>query len=388
MQQPQQNTAPARVPSPFANSIASTAQGGDLAELAAGRALAVREQAEMQTKFLMAQHFKRDTVKCSNAIIDAFTRPSLAEVAQYAYVKGDNTIEGPSIRAAEAIAQEWENFEFGFGETSRGVGPDGIGFSEVKAWARDLQKRTYREATFVQRHWRDTKRGGYALHDEREIYELTANSAQRRVRNCILSLIPGDVIAAAMNQAAITMQAHADTRPETVAALVESFKPYGVTRQHIEQRIQRRLDAITPSQLVQLRKIFASLRDEISTPDAWFDMADGKRLDELNADLGQPGRATETAAPPPARRGRKPAATAPAAEPTAPPPPEPPAEPPVATMPATTMEIRLKRIKECRDLPTLQVIDDEVGDMPDGPDKETLRTALIERDRQLMNAGL
>ena len=43
------------------------------------------------------------------------------------------------------------------------------------------------------------------------------------------------------------------------------------TPAQIEKRIQRRLDTITAAQLVQLRKIFNSMKDGMSTPADWFE---------------------------------------------------------------------------------------------------------------------
>jgi hypothetical protein len=230
-----------------------------------------REVAEMQTKYLMAQRFPRDERKAMDGILNAFSRQGLAERAAYEYGKGGSAISGPSIHAAQAIAQQWGNMEFGFREVSRGVGVDGIPFSEIESFATDLQSRTRRPITFIVRHWRDTKQGGYRLKDERDVYELTANMAQRRTRACILSLLPQDVIDGAMQQAETTLSIKADTTPEAMGKLVEAFAAFGVTKEQIEKRIQRRLDAIAPAQVITLRRIYASLRDEMSTPAEWFE---------------------------------------------------------------------------------------------------------------------
>ena len=243
-----------------------------VAETSGARQSQSRELAEMQTKYLMAQQFPRDERACMDRILNAFTRPTLAEKAQYQFARGGSDIIGPSIRSAETIAQGWCNMEFGFREISRGIGADGVPFSEVEAFARDLQSRTQRPATFIVRHWRDTKKGGYKLTDERDIYELMSNNAQRRVRACILALVPGDVVEAAMKQAEITLKTTADTSPEAQAKMVEAFAAFGVTKDLIEKRIQRRLDTIQPAQVVALKRIYASLRDDMSEPSDWFEI--------------------------------------------------------------------------------------------------------------------
>jgi hypothetical protein len=254
--------------SPFAG--ARTA----IADTAGARQDQSRELAETQVKYLMAQQFPRDEIANMDKILNAFTRPTLAEQSQYQFSRGGTDINGPSIRAAEAMAQKWGNMDQGFRERSRGVGPDGVPYSEVEAFCVDLESRTSKRLQFIVRHWRDTKQGGYKLKDERDIYELCANQAQRRVRACILSQIPGDVIEAAMQQANATLHAKADTSSEAMEKMLTAFEPYGVSKEHIEKRIQRRLDAIQPAQVVTLKRIYASLRDGMSQPSEWFEIAD------------------------------------------------------------------------------------------------------------------
>jgi hypothetical protein len=251
-----------------------------------------RELAETQTKYLMAERFPRDERAAMDRILNAFSRHGLAERSQYQFARGGSDIAGPSIHAAQSIAQGWGNIEFGWRELSRGVGADGKPYSEVEAFAVDLQSRVPSRITFIVPHWRDTKKGGYKLTDERDIYELCASQAQRRKRACILSVVPQDVIDTAMEQASSTLKAKADTSPEAMHKMVEAFAPFGVTREHIEKRIQRRLDSIQPAQVVALKRIYASLRDDMSTPAEWFDMGEPAVGPETTASLDKVRAAT------------------------------------------------------------------------------------------------
>ncbi len=230
-----------------------------------------REVAETQALYLMAAMNPRDPVKAMDRILNACTRPTLAEKSTYEYSRGGSDVTGPSIRLAETISQEWGNFESGFREVGRGVEPDGVGYSDVLAYAIDLQTRATKRISFRVRHWRDTKKGGYALRDERDIYELVANLASRRVRNCILSIIPGDVVEAALSQCGLTLRTKVDTSAEAIARMVDAFAQLGVSKAQIEKRIQRRLDSIQPGQIVQLRRIYTSLQDDMSRPEDWFE---------------------------------------------------------------------------------------------------------------------
>lgn len=225
---------------------------------------------EVQAALVIAKHSPRDEKKAIDRILNACTREGLASQGLYQYAKGGTDISGASIRLAEAIAQNWGNMDFGFRELYRG-NENGKGYSEVQAYAWDLETNTRRSLQFRVYHWRDTRQGGYAVTDERDIYELNANQAQRRVRACILAIIPGDVVESAEKQCHATLAAKADTSAEAIAKMLEAFAEFGVTKAQIEARIQRRLDAITAAQVVQLKKIFRSLKDGMSAAGEWFE---------------------------------------------------------------------------------------------------------------------
>lgn len=74
-----------------------------------------------------------------------------------------------------------------------------------------------------------------------------------------------------MAQCERTLVTTADVTPEAIKRLVEAFEAFGVSKEQIELRIQRRLDAVQPAQVANLRKIYASIRDGMSTADEWFE---------------------------------------------------------------------------------------------------------------------
>jgi len=231
-----------------------------------------REDTQVLAMVTSAKRFPRDVVRAADRILNAFSRTTLAEAAEYQFARGGSNITGPSIRAAEAISQQWGNMSNGWSEIARSVGEDGVGVSIVEAFCVDYESNSREAIKFVVRHWRDTRQGGYALKDERDIYELCANQAQRRKRACILAQIPGDVTEMAMQQVAVTLKATADTSPEGIKKLADTFAELGITREAIEKKIQRKLEAITAAQVVTLKRIYASLRDAMSDPKDWFEI--------------------------------------------------------------------------------------------------------------------
>lgn len=227
---------------------------------------AARAVAEVQAALLVARLNPRDPVKAMDRILNACTRPTLANSATYSFSRGGDEVTGPTIRLAEAIAQGWGNVQYGIRELSQKNG-----VSTVAAYAWDVETNTRREVQFQVALRRDTKRGSYELRDSRDIYELVANQGARRLRSCILSVIPGDVVDAALQQCAATMNATVDISPEAITKLVEAFATFGVTKGQIEKRIQRRIDSIRPAQVISLRKIYVSLRDGMTTKEEWFE---------------------------------------------------------------------------------------------------------------------
>lgn len=220
---------------------------------------------EVQAALVVARSAPRDQRLAWDRIMTACQRPGLAEAALYSYARGGTDISGPSIRLAEAIAQAWGNLQFGLRELEQSVGN-----STVQAYAWDVETNIRREVTFQVKHERHTKAGKTRLTDPRDIYETIANQGARRLRSCILAVIPGDLVDAAVTQCDQTMRTKADVTPEGVARMVEAFAAHGVTRSQIELRIQRRIEAIQPAQMVALRKVYLSLQDGMSKPEDWF----------------------------------------------------------------------------------------------------------------------
>lgn len=239
------------------------------ASSAAAEAATQREVAEATAAMMIARRFPRDQVAATDRILQACARNSLAEDAVYQYGRGGSDVSGPSIRLAEVLAQNWGNLECGVKELSRHDG-----YSEVMAYAVDLETGFRDSKVFQVKHWRDTKRGGYVVTDERDIYEIVANQGARRKRACILTVIPGDVVDSAVHQCEVTLKTKIEINEEYLKKIIESFAEIGVSKDQLEKRIQRRLDTITPALALQLRRIYTSIRDGMSGVSEWFDPVD------------------------------------------------------------------------------------------------------------------
>lgn len=232
--------------------------------------MVTRQAQEVQVAMLAAKKFPRDQVTAFNNIMMACQRKKLAESSMYEYPRGGQKVTGPSIRLAEAIAQNWGNIDFGFMELEqRG------GVSQVMAYAWDLETNARQTKLFSVPHIRHTKKGDYPLTDPRDIYELVANQAARRVRACILGIIPGDVVEAAIERCNKTMREgndeHLVDRVRTMAMAFE--KDFSVTLSMLEKYLGCRSDAFSENDFVRLKKVYVALRDGMAKREDYFEIA-------------------------------------------------------------------------------------------------------------------
>ena len=225
-----------------------------------------RAVAEVQGQIIMAKKFPRDPVVAMDRILNECRRPSLAEVAQYQYPRGGTSVTGPSIRLAETVARNWGNLAYGIVELERKAGE-----SQMLAYAWDLETNTMSRVEFKVRHARDTKEGLKPLKDERDIYELVANMGSRRLRACILRVIPGDVVDAALEECGKTLSAKVGNVTERIPGMLEKFAEMGVSKAMIERRLRRRLDTINGPEFLSLIKIYNSIKDGMARPEDYFD---------------------------------------------------------------------------------------------------------------------
>lgn len=238
-----------------------------------------RAQHEVQAAYVIAKKFPRNEMQAYANIIEACKRPFLAEQAMYAYPRGGTLVTGPSIRLAEAMAAAWGNIDCGIREVSQHGG-----VSVAEAFAIDLQTNARKTVIFHVKHERHTKQGMKKLVDPRDIYELVANQGARRLRACILAVLPGDVTEAAVEQVKRTMQSSDVPVSEQIKRMVIAFDELGVKVEHLEKRLGHNLDATIPAEIVTLKGIYKSLKDGMSDRSDFFDIA-GHRVNDATEEI-------------------------------------------------------------------------------------------------------
>jgi hypothetical protein len=274
----------------------------------------MRASQEIQAAMVIAKKCPRDPEAAYARIMQACKRKALAETALYAYPRGGTQVTGPSIRMAEVLAQNWGNLQFGITELEQ---RDGESTVEARCW--DLETNVQQTKTFQVKHERKAHGGITKLTDPRDIYEMVANNGARRLRACILGIIPGDIVEAAVEQCEKTMATAGGDVPliDRVRKMVVAFAELAsVDEKMLEKRLGHKLAACSETELASLRKIFLSMRDGMSKREDWFGEGVTEKgsisMDQLKP--GTPDAPKPAVAPAAAPTAAAPATPAPATE--------------------------------------------------------------------------
>lgn len=250
------------------NVFRSEQQIGQSAVSTTTQMMVSRQAQEVQAAMVVAKRFPRDEEQSMERILKACQRQSLAQAAVYEYPRGGETVTGPSIRLAEAMAQNWGNVDFGVIELEQHTGE-----SQVMAYAWDLETNTRQSKVFTVPHVRKTSKGTFPLTDPRDIYEMVANQGARRMRACILGIIPGDVVDAALAQCDATLKA-SNKAPleERIATMCSKFQEeFKIGVEALEAYIGRKAEAFSESDVIRLAKVYRSLKDGVIGSEYFMD---------------------------------------------------------------------------------------------------------------------
>lgn len=221
-----------------------------------GNAIQQSAMRELEIQAERAIKFPRDEAEKEKRILKACKRLSLAVNAQYSYKRGRELVEGPSIKLLEEIARHWSNLAFGVRE----IGQQN-GYTEVQAFAIDLETNTWRTMNFNVKHWRDTRAGGYELTQARDIYEAVGNIASRRLRRCLESIIPPDVIEAAQNACLETLKEAVGDKPDMMGKVLTALEKHSVTKAQVEKHLGHSADSASYAEIIRLGKMCNAIRD-------------------------------------------------------------------------------------------------------------------------------
>lgn len=257
-----------------------------------------KELSEIKGKMFLARQFPRDPNYSLQAALQECERKELAEQAMYEFTRGDSKVRGPSIRLVEVLARHWSNITCGVDEIESKDGE-----TTIKAYAWDLETNVSDSKTFTVKHERTAgkgdKRRTYKLTDERDIYEMVANKGARRKRACLLAVLPGWYVDAAVDACEKTLtQSLTDgqTLDEVIQKLVTAFSEFGIAPGQIEEKMNKQIRNLSKNDVVKLRHLYSAIKDGFVKPGDAFGLppepdkevpsdTESEALDALNARL-------------------------------------------------------------------------------------------------------
>lgn len=257
-----------------------------------------KELSEIKGKMFLARQFPRDPEWSLQSAMKECQRKELAEAAQYEFPKGDSVVKGPSIRLVEVLARHWGNITSGVDEIESKDGE-----TTIKSYAWDLETNVSDSKTFTVKHERSVGKGDNRkikkLTDERDIYEMVANKGARRKRACLLSVLPGWYVDAAVTACEETLRkslTEGKSMEEVISSIVSAFSEFDISPAQIEDKLGKPVESLSKNDVVKLRHLYSAIKDGFVKPGDAFGLpsepdkdvpsdTEADALDALNARL-------------------------------------------------------------------------------------------------------
>jgi len=282
-------------------------RGGELAT-ASQAALA---KATIEAKFVMAATRPRNQLQARSDILDMCKRPGFAEGARWEKPVGGSTINGLSIRFAEAALTAWGNVDIGStiiydDEQSRSVRitvtdlQSNISYSDDVLLSKTIERRNVKPGQEVlgQRvnTYGDTVFIVAATDDEMQVKLGSAKS--KAIRNSGLRMIPQDILAEAEEAIAATVaNGGGDNPKDKLKKLCDAFAGVGVGPTEITAWLGHAMETISPKELGQLRGMYAAIKDGEASWQDYMNVKGDKSAPEVvpASDKPRRGRPPKTA---------------------------------------------------------------------------------------------
>lgn len=225
-----------------------------------------RAVAEVAAAVEVARQNPRDIDTARRSLQASCSMYGLAEDAFYDFNQGGR-VRGPTATLARELARCWGNFQSGTDELRRDTE---AGYSEMKAWAWDLESNARRSVTFVVPHERDSSNGnGATLKSVRDIRNNNNNWAARGEREMILSTLPAWFVAEGEALCEATLKrGDGKSVEERRDAAVTAYERIGVSLDRIERKLGASKDGWSVFDLAQLTQVHRAIsRGAVSIDD-------------------------------------------------------------------------------------------------------------------------
>lgn len=265
-------------------------------------AQAAQAQARVQAQYLVALKRPRDVDKARETLLKECKRPGFAEVAIYSKPVGGGRVEGPSIRFAEAAVRAMGNIDISAptifeDDNKRLVRITATDLETNASWSQDvaLSKTVERRSLKKGQVAISTRLNSYG--DQIFILPATDDEMNNKVQAAIskaartlgLRLVPGDVQEDCINQCRETMKDRAAKDPDAEKKkVIDAFNTLGVKVTDLKKYLGHDIDQCSPTEMVELRKLYVTIKDGQTTWSAVMEERYGKPEEPESEDEGKP----------------------------------------------------------------------------------------------------
>lgn len=246
-----------------------------------------RAIAEVLAATKMAQLNPRDLGVATDKMKFIAGKKSFAEMAEYSFPRGDTNVIGPSIRLAEELCKCYGNVQYGITEISKTQEET---VYEVYCW--DIENNVRVARRFSQEHVRfkkDKQNKGKkireVLTDTRDIYEIVANHAARRLRAVILEVLPAWYVEEAREACRDTLAKDKTPIKDKFAKIIEMFAEFSVTEQMLVEKIGKPLNEMVAKDASNLKLIYNSIHTGMANVSDHFTFEKEKADQSIDGNL-------------------------------------------------------------------------------------------------------
>jgi hypothetical protein len=231
-------------------------------------AVAAEKQFEIQSAIVLAKKYPRDEDQSFQKLMKASGRTSFAEEAEYSFPRGGQQVRGPSVNLAREAARVWGNVRYGLT-----VLRDDQFSRQIQGWAWDLETNTKITAEDDFRKLIFRKGKGWIEPDERDLRELTNRRGAILIRNCVLQILPKDLVEDAVAECRKTLRTNAAQDPDAARKkILMAFSELNVSAEMLAAYLGHPVAQSSPSEIADLRGVYKSISDGNST---WADYVNG-----------------------------------------------------------------------------------------------------------------
>jgi hypothetical protein len=247
-------------------------------------------KAATEARYMMAMHRPRNIETVRVKLLEACKRPGFAATAKYSKPIGKGRVVGPSIRFAEEAARCLTNilvetptlFDSPEKRVIRVLVTDletNLSYSGDISLEKVVERKTLKQGQSAIRQ-RVNSQGEITFTVEATEDDLLVKQqaiASKHMRTGILRVLPGDILEEAMETVAATLK-DADAKDPAAARrkVVDAFHEIGVSPTNLVDYLGNPLEQMNPSQLMELRTIYAALKDGETNWAALMEMKGGE----------------------------------------------------------------------------------------------------------------